>query len=51
MEVVHDVNLTKKVCKEDDIMSLCISDPLKMALVGDTKFLDKFNLDDAKIYE
>lgn len=47
MEEVHDINLIEEVCREDDIMSLCIFAPLKMILVSDTKFPDKFNLDDS----
>lgn len=47
LEEVHDINLIEEVCREDDIMSLCIFAPLKMILVSDTKFPDKFNLDDS----
>lgn len=47
MEEVQDVNLIEKVCEKNDIISLCIYDPLEIVLVTNTKFLDKFNLDDA----
>lgn len=47
MEEVHYVNRIEEVYGEDDIMSLCISDLLEMALMTNNKFLDKFNLYDA----
>lgn len=43
---VHDGDLIKKVCKKVDAMSLCISDPLEIALVIEEEFLEKFKLDD-----
>lgn len=45
-EDVQDVHLIEKVCENDDIMSLWIFDPFKMALMTDTKFLNQFSFDD-----
>lgn len=45
-EEVQDINLIKKVCEKDDVMSFYISDPLEMTLMTNTKFLNKFKLDD-----
>lgn len=44
---VCDIHLIEDICEEEDIMSLCISDWLKMALVTDKEFSKKFKLDDA----
>lgn len=39
-EEVHDINLIEEVCREDDIISLCISVPFEMVLVVDKNFLE-----------
>lgn len=46
-EEMQDVNLIEEICKNDDIMSLCISDPLEISLVTDVEFLNKFKLYEA----
>lgn len=38
--------MIEEVSEDDDTMSLRIFDLLEMTLVTDTKFLDKFKLDD-----
>lgn len=43
---MHEVNQNEEVRKKDNIISLCISDSLEMALVIDMQLIEKFNLHD-----
>lgn len=44
---LQNINLIEKIYKEEDTMSLCISDLLELALVTDGEFLKKFKFNDA----
>lgn len=44
---MQDVNLIEEVYKNDNIISLCITDTLEIALVIDVEFLDKIKLYEA----
>lgn len=43
---VQEIKLIEEICENDSITSLCIFDPLKMALAVGTQFIEKFNLHD-----